>query len=140
MQNNIHVFNQYYFDLLKKIKDIARVKKTNHSGAKKIIDVLKENYSEYDKSSTSYFEWFLVNAKVSCDQWATVNTIENTKEWMKNSEVLECYIFKGIQIKTVVSIVKTQKYFLHYFALLYIFAFNALTNDDVTIAVNILKI
>ena len=58
MQTSTHVFNQYYFELLKKIRDAARAKKKNSANAQAIVDAIKAAYQKYDTSSDEYRDWF----------------------------------------------------------------------------------
>ena len=57
------IFNQYYYDLLTKVRTIAKKHKDHSSTSKKIIDITKENYQTFDKSSDEYIEFF----KTSCN-------------------------------------------------------------------------
>ena len=53
----VHVFNQYYFDLLKKLKDIAKNnRKQDFSPI--IRKAIKESYTSYDKLSNVYSKFF----------------------------------------------------------------------------------
>jgi hypothetical protein len=50
----IFVFNQYYIDLLKKLKHISKKNKDNSSTAKKVLKAIKDNYVTFDKSYEPY--------------------------------------------------------------------------------------
>lgn len=56
----VSVFNQYYFELLKKIRDKARSKKFDSREARHILKGVKANFQQYDKSSPEYRDWFSV--------------------------------------------------------------------------------
>jgi hypothetical protein len=58
MYPSTSVFNQYYFELLKKIRDKARRCKFESREARHILKGLKANYQSYDKTSDSHRTWF----------------------------------------------------------------------------------
>ena len=43
MATSIVIFNQYYYDLLTKIRTIAKKHKDNSSTANKVLEVMKDN-------------------------------------------------------------------------------------------------
>ena len=51
MSSSIIIFNQYYYDLLTKIRSIAKKHKEHSSTAKKVLEIVKENYKEFDNTS-----------------------------------------------------------------------------------------
>ncbi|MEY2797239.1 MAG: hypothetical protein RLZZ119_720, partial [Pseudomonadota bacterium] len=56
----IIIFNQYYYDLLTKIRTIAKKHKEHSSTAAKVVEVVKEHYKEFDKSSGDYVSFLNV--------------------------------------------------------------------------------
>ena len=44
MVSSIVIFNQYYYDLLTKIRTIAKKHREHSSTAKKVLDVMRDNY------------------------------------------------------------------------------------------------
>ena len=51
-----YVFNQYYIDLLKKIKNAAKQKKDSSKPARDCLRALKKNYASMDKLEPSYIQ------------------------------------------------------------------------------------
>lgn len=51
-----YVFNQYYIDLLKKIKNAAKQKKDSSKPARDCLRALKKNYASMDKLDASYIQ------------------------------------------------------------------------------------
>ena len=47
-----YIFNQYYIDLLKKVKVIAKKHRLQSETAKKVLKAIKDNYHTYDKTSS----------------------------------------------------------------------------------------
>lgn len=58
MYPSTHVFNQYYFELLKKIRDKARSRKYDSREARHILKGMKAHYQSYDKTDDKYRAWF----------------------------------------------------------------------------------
>ena len=56
--NSTYIFNQYYIDLLKKLKNIAKKHKTKSETAKKVLKTIRDNYQTYNKSSDEYITFF----------------------------------------------------------------------------------
>jgi len=57
MTTSTFVFNQYYIDLLKKIKNVAKKHKDKSSTAKSALKAIKDNYITLDKSSDEYIKF-----------------------------------------------------------------------------------
>ena len=68
MTTSIIIFNQYYYDLLTKIRAVAKKHKDRSSTALKVNDIIKENYKEFDKSSSEYLEYLNEN----CNEFANI--------------------------------------------------------------------
>ena len=60
MKNNF-IFNQYYIDLIKKLKSISKKHKDKSKTAKKIINSIKQNYLTLDKTTDEYVNFFCNN-------------------------------------------------------------------------------
>jgi hypothetical protein len=59
--SSIYIFNQYYIDLIKKLKVIAKKHKDTSNTAKKVLNSIKNNYSTLDKSSDEYIKFLVSN-------------------------------------------------------------------------------
>jgi hypothetical protein len=54
--SNNYIFNQYYFDLLKRCKDVAKMEKATSRDARNVLRAIKKHYRTYDMASLSYQE------------------------------------------------------------------------------------
>ena len=68
MISTTYVFNQYYFEFLKKIRDKARSRKYDSREARHILKGVKKHYQSYDKSSDEYREWFAAANQDPCGE------------------------------------------------------------------------
>ena len=130
------IFNQYYYDLLTKVRTIAKKHKDHSSTSKKIIDITKENYQTFDKSSDEYLEFF----KTSCNDefWTSYLALskEDCDDWLKKDEIKTVEIFKKINIGDIAKILRDNFLCHHYLSVFYIFK-NELSDEE---AAKILKI
>lgn len=133
-----YIFNQYYIDLLKKIKNIAKKHKTQSETAKKILKTIKENYQTYDKSSDEYISYF----KLQCNEefWNSYISLEKDKcdEWLNEENNQSVEIYKNITLKDILKLLRNNFITHHYLSVLYIYT-NDLTEDEITKILKILQ-
>lgn len=107
MNNNIFVFNQYYIDLLKKIKKACDKKDT-------IYKNIKENYATLDKTSDEYIKF--VNDNISNEVW---------DDYLINEEWFDKYkdtnIYQNISLGKIVSLLDDICLCHHYCSVFYVF-------------------
>jgi hypothetical protein len=132
------IFNQYYYDLLKKIRDIAKKHKDHSSTSKKIIEISKENYQTFDKSSSEYLDFF----KLSCNDEFWKSYLELSKEdcddWLKKDDIKCVEIFKKITIGDIAKVLRDNFLCHHYLTVFYIFK-NDLDDDEASKILKILQ-
>ena len=131
-----YIFNQYYIDMLKKLKNISKKHKQQSATAKKILKTVKDNYSTYDKTSDEYRNYF--NETINDEFWENFSSFEkdNSDEWLKNEANSSQEIYKNITIKDVTKVLRDNFLCHHYLTVLYIYK-TELTEEVIT---NILKL
>jgi hypothetical protein len=135
---SLYVFNQYYFDLLKKVKDIARTHKKSEN-CNNLRKAIKNNYSSYDKLSTTHLEYFKETAQSCISTWlASVKTVEDAKQWLADEACGGVELYQGISLNLVDAVLRNKKTLLHYFVLLCIFS-NDISEEDTSKILNRLK-
>ena len=136
MSSSIVIFNQYYYDLLTKIRTIAKKHKDNSSTANRVLESMKDNYKEFDKTSNEY----LLHLKENCsdDFWNIyLNTPkEECDDWLKKDDVKEIKIFKDISIADISKLLRDNLLCHHYLSVFFIYK-NELSDEK---AADILKI
>ncbi len=107
------VFNQYYFDVLKKLRALARERKEDSREARGVLKAVKKNYLSWDKDSGEYREWF--NAADADGEWDRYAALENETEaleaWASGTTAV---LYKDMPVTMVRVIFKDVASF-HYF-------------------------
>jgi len=136
MSSSVVIFNQYYYDLLTKIRTIAKKHKDNSTTANRVLESMKDNYKEFDKTSNEYLLYLKENC--SDDFWNTyLNTPkEECDDWLKKDDVKEIKIFKDISIADISKLLRDNFLCHHYLSVFFIYK-NELSDDN---AASILKI
>jgi len=130
-----YIFNQYYIDLLKKVKTISKKHKAKSETARKILKTISENYHTYDKTSSEFVNYF--NDNISDDYWKVFVDLENDKtdDWLNDDNYNSVEIYKNITVKDIAKVLRNNFLCHHYLSVLYIYK-NELNEEDIT---NILK-
>jgi len=136
MTSSIIIFNQYYYDLLSKIRTVAKKHREHSTTATKVLEVVKENYKEFDKSSNDYVSF--LNENCNDDFWKSYIEVskENCDEWLKKDDVKSVCIYKDITIADITKLLRDNFLCHHYLSVFYIFK-NEMSDDS---AATILKI
>ena len=126
-----YIFNQYYIDLLKKLKNIAKKHRLHSETAKRVLKTIKENYQTYDKTSNEYIDFF---KEKTDNYWNDYINIEKDKcdEWLKDDNNTKMEIYKEITLKDIVKLLRNNFIIHHYIGVLYIYT-NELNEDQITI-------
>lgn len=136
MSSSVIIFNKYYYDLLTKIRTIAKKHREHSTTASKVLDVAKEHYKEFDKSSNDYVTF--LNENCNDDFWKSYIEVskEDCDEWLKKDEVKSVCIFKDITIADITKLLRDNFLCHHYFSVFYIFK-NDMSDES---AATILKV
>ncbi len=125
-----YIFNQYYIDLLKKLKNIAKKHRIHSETAKKVLKTIKDNYQTYDKTSNDYLDFF---KEKTANCWETYINLEKDKcdEWLNDENNSKIEIYKDITVKDIVKLLRNKFITHHYLCVLYIYT-NELSEDQIT--------
>lgn len=127
-EQHIYVFNQYYIDLLKKVKKYASDIKDSNQTALHINKTIKEHYKSMDKMSQEY-----VAILKHTEFW---DSYEGLEEPWTTDTFSDIDLYKDITFNQIVSIFK-EKHTLHHYML--IFALLRNENIDIDNTVELLK-
>ena len=127
MPSAVHIFNQYYWDLLKKVKNLARdfKYKSDDNGAGEIIREIKRSYLSFDKLAEEHLVWYKEHAG-SFEEFLDTNlkpddTVSSIKEWNLNDDVCNVELYKGIRIGAITRLFRNTNVVLYYLVLLSVF-------------------
>jgi len=132
-----YIFNQYYIDLLKKLKNVAKKHRTHSETAKRVLKTIKDNYQTYDKTSSEYIELFKEKTANCWDDYINVEK-DKCNDWLKDDNNNKIEIYKDITIKDVVKLLRNDFITHHYLCVLYIYT-NDLTEEEITKILKILQ-
>ena len=150
--SNQYVFNQYYIDFIKilkqaskKIKDEENDKTVKIEGAdnkkyelaKKITKAIKSNYVTLDKSSDEYISY--VN-QFPEEFWKSYEDIEKdkSKEWFEMDNVSNVELYQNITIDEIRKLLSDDFLCYHFITVFYLFK-NELNDEQVKKYVSILQ-
>jgi hypothetical protein len=138
MATSIVIFNQYYYELLTKIRTIAKKHKENSSTANKVLDIMKDNYKEFDKTSVEYVKY--LNDNCNDDFWKSYLDTEkdNCDDWLKKEEIKKVCIFKDISIGEIAKLLRDNFLCHHFLSVFYIYK-NEMSDDSASTILKILQ-
>ena len=144
--SNQYVFNQYYIDFIKRLKQAAKKMKEDNSEnvedenienqrennylfAKKIIKSIKSNYVTFDKSSDEYIKY--INSLPE-NFWTSYADAEESTidDWFDLDDVKDVEIFTNISIKNIQKLINDNFLCHHFLTVFYLFK-NDLSDEDV---------
>jgi len=137
------IFNQYYIDLIKRIKGFAKKMREGDDAdeqvfGKSIVKAIKENYITLDKSSDEY----IIYARgIPADFWTSYTAIDDinaSNDWFLSDEVKDVCIYKNISVSSIRKLLKDDYLCHHFFSVFYLFM-EELSDDDVKMYVSVLQ-
>jgi hypothetical protein len=130
-----YVFNQYYWDFLKKVKDVAKKKKETSKHAKTVLRTIRDNYQSFDKLSTEHIAFFKEHAYLTWESYQTC-TVDNAVTYF-DKENSTCFVYKQITLNDIAKVLQSEPVLLHqYFTL-----FGLISTDtiDVHVLLSLMK-
>lgn len=128
MSSATHVFNQYYFDFLKKLKNLAKEKKDDDVNARVLRKAIKKHYSSYDRLSDEYrtqFQTFFLDWK---------EYLAND-EWIRSEHASSALVYQGVTVENILKLT-SDPMTTHYFVLMFVLFSRQLDEESVS---NIIK-
>jgi hypothetical protein len=141
--SNQFIFNQYYIDLIKRIKTSAKKMKEGDDDdsvafGKIILKAIRENYTTLDKSSDEYTIYM---KSISEDFWTSyvgIDDISATDDWFLADDVKDVCIYKNITVSAIRKLVNDDSVCHHFFSVFYLFM-SELSDDDVKLYLSVLQ-
>ena len=101
--SNQFIFNQYYIDLIKRIKLSAKNMRDSEKGddysfGKGIIKTIKENYITLDKSSDEYIIYLKAIPDSFWNSYTNIDNISSSSDWFLDDDVKDVCIYKNISV------------------------------------------
>jgi hypothetical protein len=136
------VFNQYYIDLIKRLKTASKQHKESDEMEKiqlgrKVLKSIKENYVTIDKSSDIYLRHV---QNIPSDLWSSYLELDmdSADEWFLKEEVSGVQLYENITIEDIYNLLQ-DKYLCHHFiSVFYVFK-NEMSNEQIMVYVKYLQ-
>lgn len=142
--SNQFIFNQYYIDLIKRIKSSAKAMRENdkgdedHAFGKGIMKVIKDNYITLDKSSDEYIIYVKSIPEDFWTSYTNIDDINSSNDWFLADDVKDVCIYKNISVSAIRKLVNDDYLCHHFFSVFYLFM-NELSDDDVKLYLSVLQ-
>lgn len=140
--NTITIFNSYYFNFLRKLKDIAKPLRDNNVDANIIYKTVKTNYPSYEKSSNEYKNWFTENSNIK-ELFSKINDTElNYSEMIKlldSDNIKNSLIYKDVSVDNIRKILNKDQILLHFCAVFLIFSENDYEEEVINDIMNVIN-
>jgi len=131
------VFNQYYIDLIKRLKSVCKKMESPTPLSKKIIKSIRENYHTVDKSSDEYITFCKNNISDEVwDSYIMIEDIDDANKWLDEKE--DICLYKEISLKDIKSLIDDVYLQHHFISVFYIFK-NELSQEKITLIIKLLE-
>lgn len=144
----LYILNEYYVDLIKKLKTVTKKHKDKSTTAKKVFNIIKNNYLTIDKNSDQYLIFLkenltedlyksYKNLSLSVDKpneegdekpSANDENKEKLTNWLKDNNELN--LFEGITLGDITKILRNEYLSHHYLSVFFIFSKEELTDEQ----------
>mgnify|MGYP001178583062 CR=1 FL=1 len=141
--SNQFVFNQYYIDFIKRLKQASKKIKDDgkdnekYELAKEVMKSIKNNYVTLDKSSDEYVIYINKLPEKFWQSYFELND-NNINEWFDNEIVKDIQLYQNITITNIRKIINDDFLCNHFLTVFYLFK-NELTDENVKKYVSILQ-
>ena len=141
--SNQFIFNQYYIDLIKRIKSSAKTMREDENGddyafGKGIIKNIKDNYITLDKSSDEYIIHIKNISETFWSSYINLENISDSNDWFLSDDVKDVCIYKNITVSNIRKLLNDDFLCHHFFSVFYLFM-NVLSDDNVKIYLSVLQ-
>ena len=141
--SNQFIFNQYYIDLIKRIKTSAKNMRESddsddHAFGKSTLKAIKDNYITLDKSSDEYIIYVKSIPEDFWTSYINIDDIDAVNDWFLADDVKDICIYKNISVSSIRKLVKDDYLCHHFFSVFYLFM-NELSDDDVKMYLSVLQ-
>lgn len=134
----LYILNQYYIDLIKKLKTIAKKHRDKSETAKKVFNIIKNNYLTLDKSSDEYITF--IKTHLTNDLYISYKQLnftekkieenkENQEETSLNNDISywltcnqEVQILDNVTIRDILKIFRNEYLCHHYLSVFFIYS------------------
>lgn len=137
------VFNQYYIDLLKRLKSISKKNKEANELEKielgrKILKSIRENYVTLDKSSDEYVKYIQTLPDDFWNSYLALEDLETANDWFTKEEVKSVCLYEKVTLEMIQKTLKDEYLCHHFITVFYMFK-DELDEEALTTIVKVLQ-
>lgn len=139
MSSQDHVYNQYFLDLLKKLKTKCKEKKEESHDARVILRSIKKNYANNDTLSAAFRSYANSDeVRPVWDAYAEVPADDTALLCWVDSNCEVAALFCEVELKSVKAMIPDSYMMHHYFTILNIFRVD-MAEEEITKVLDVLK-
>jgi len=131
------VFNQYYIDLIKRLKAVCKKTENPTSLTKKVIKSIRENYHTVDRSSDEYITF--CNNNITQEQWDSyieIGDLAEANKWFDDKD--EVFLYKNVSLNDIKNLINDTYLYHHFTSVFYIFK-NEHSNETTALFIKLLQ-
>lgn len=122
----MYIFNQYYFALVKKTRNVAKKIKDKSSVAKDILKQIRAHYNTFENNSSEYATFF--SNEFSKDLFQPLIDTDDPSEWIQHNHEKE--VFKHISLQMLSRLFKDNTILHQFLLILHMFRDTELSEED----------
>ncbi len=132
------IFNRFYFDLLKKIKNGAKQSKETSKDARNVLRAIKNSYSSYETGSIEYLQ--KLQTSIPSTFWEEYRSceVEAVDKHLSSDSASSAWLYNQISVGMAVSCCN-DAFVIHHYLTIFAILLQEVTNADVTRALEIMK-
>lgn len=138
LERRAYIFNQFYFDLLKKVKQHAKTQKEKMKEARDILRAIKNSYSSYETASVEYLQRF--RELVSSAFWDAYKTaeIDAVDQFLLSETASSANVYHNMSVN-MIAVVMKDAFILHHYLTIFAILLEEANEADLTKALECLK-
>lgn len=138
LEKKAYLFNQFYFDLLKKLKKHAKQNKEKSKEARNILRSIKNSYISYETGSVEYIQKF--EGLMIAEFWKNYCEcpVESVNKFLLSEQAFDAYVYNQISVD-MIAVCLNDTFVLHHYLTIFAILMQDMTENDVTRAMAILK-
>ena len=138
LEEKAFIFNRFYFDLLKKLKNGAKQNKETSKDARNVLRAIKNSYSSYETGSTEYLQKLQTSVPTSFwDEYMSCE-VETVDKYLSSDSSKEAWLYNQINLPMTIACCK-DAFVLHHYLTIFAILLQDVTNSDVTKALEVMK-
>lgn len=138
-EKRVFLFNQYYFDLLKKVKNQAKKQKTTNRDARNILRSIKASYASYETGAEEYLQAFSTSIPASFWDAYYACAEDKVDTFLSADEASSAWTYKQISVSMMASCVKDTFVLHNYLTIFAILSQKDTSDEDIKKAMELLK-